>query len=60
VIGDAVTSPILGQVLAAAWRAAVAAVAAGADRGNARAALQTLRLRVQKSLTDPSTSSSLR
>jgi hypothetical protein len=46
-------------VLAAAWRAAVAAVAAGADRGHARAALQTLRLRVQKSLTDPSTSSSL-
>ncbi|MEO6021005.1 MAG: helix-turn-helix domain-containing protein [Knoellia sp.] len=59
VIGDSVTSPILGQVLAAAWRAAVAAVADGAEREIARAALQALRLRVETSPTDPSTSSSL-
>lgn len=45
VIGDAVTSPILGRLLVAAWRAAVVAVADGTERGSARTALQSLSLR---------------
>lgn len=36
-------SPVLGPVLAAAWRAALATVAAGAPPGQARAALTSLR-----------------
>ncbi|WP_067459838.1 TetR/AcrR family transcriptional regulator [Actinomadura macra] len=38
--------PLLGQVLAAAWRAALAAVAQGADPQHARAAIAALRLHV--------------
>jgi hypothetical protein len=45
-IGDALASPILGQVLAAAWRAAVAAAADRSEPGSARAALQALKLRI--------------
>lgn len=37
------TTPVLGPVLAAAWRAALAAVAEGADPQQARAALAALR-----------------
>lgn len=59
VIGDFVDSPTLGQVLAAAWRAAVTAVADGTEREIARTALQALRLRVDTSSTDPSAPSSL-
>jgi hypothetical protein len=39
-------SPILGRVLAAAWRAALAAVADGAEPEHARAALLALELRI--------------
>jgi AcrR family transcriptional regulator len=39
-------SPILGRVLAAAWRAALAAVADGAEPEQARAALLALELRI--------------
>lgn len=39
-------SPLLGRVLAAAWRAALVAVAAGADPQEARAALDTLEFRL--------------
>ena len=38
--------PVLGRVLAAAWRAALAAVADGSEPQQARAALLTLELRV--------------
>lgn len=38
-------SPILGPVLAAAWRAALLAVAEGAEAGQARDALQAIELR---------------
>lgn len=38
-------SPLLGRVLAAAWRAALAAVAEGAEPEDARAALLALELR---------------
>ena len=37
-------SPVLGRVLAAAWRAALAEIAGGADPEDARAALAALRL----------------
>jgi AcrR family transcriptional regulator len=37
-------TPLLGQVLAAAWRAALAAVAEGAEPEHARAAVAALRL----------------
>lgn len=37
-------TPVLGPVLAAAWRAALAAIAEGADPHQARAALAALRL----------------
>ena len=40
-------APLLGRVLAAAWRAALAAIADGADPGQARAALASLRLQSQ-------------
>ena len=39
-------SPVLGRVLAAAWRAALMAVAEGSDPQQARAALLTLELRL--------------
>ena len=39
------TSPVLGQVIAAAWRAALVAVAEGADPQQARAALLALEFR---------------
>ena len=39
-------SPVLGRVLAAAWRAAVVAVAEGSDPQQARAALLTLEFRL--------------
>lgn len=39
-------SPLLGRVLAAAWRAALVAVAAGADPQEARAALDALEFRL--------------
>jgi len=39
-------SPLLGLILAAAWRAAVAAVALGAEPGAARSALSLLDFRV--------------
>jgi AcrR family transcriptional regulator len=41
----AARSPVLGRVLAAAWRAALLAVADGTDPRSARAALQALELR---------------
>jgi hypothetical protein len=37
-------APLLGQVLAAAWRAALAAIAEGAEPKHARAAIAALRL----------------
>ena len=37
-------TPLLGRVLAAAWRAALAAVAEGAEPEDARAAIAALRL----------------
>jgi AcrR family transcriptional regulator len=39
-------SPVLGRVLAAAWRAALVAVAEGAEPQSARAALLALELRI--------------
>ncbi|MFT4220629.1 MAG: TetR family transcriptional regulator [Microbacterium sp.] len=42
VLGAAVGSPVLGRILAAAWRAALAAVADGADVDETRAALRVL------------------
>lgn len=42
------TSPVLGPVLAAAWRAALAAVAEGSGPEQARAALLALGIRVQE------------
>jgi len=42
----AVASPVLGRVLAAAWRAALAAVADGSEPKQARSALLALDLRV--------------
>lgn len=39
-------SPVLGRVLAAAWRAAIAAVADGSDPDQARAALVAVQLRL--------------
>jgi AcrR family transcriptional regulator len=39
-------SPVLGPVLAAAWRAALAAVAEGSDPDQARAALLAVELRI--------------
>ena len=44
--GTAGASPVLGRVLAAAWRAALAAVADGADPQEARAALVAFELRI--------------
>jgi AcrR family transcriptional regulator len=44
-LGETVT-PLLGQVLAAAWRAALAAVAEGAEPEDARAAIAALRVRL--------------
>ncbi|MEU4580252.1 TetR/AcrR family transcriptional regulator [Nonomuraea sp. ATR24] len=41
--GDLPSAPLLGRVLAAAWRAALAAVAEGAEPEHARAALAALR-----------------
>ena len=38
------TAPLLGRVLAAAWREALEAVAEGAEPGHARAAIAALRL----------------
>nr|WP_042177909.1 TetR/AcrR family transcriptional regulator [Kibdelosporangium sp. MJ126-NF4]CEL12844.1 transcriptional regulator, TetR family [Kibdelosporangium sp. MJ126-NF4]CTQ98530.1 transcriptional regulator, TetR family [Kibdelosporangium sp. MJ126-NF4] len=40
------TTPLLGRVLAAAWRAALAAIAEGAEVEQARAAIAALRLHV--------------
>lgn len=45
-IGDVLVSPILGRLLAAAWRAAVAAAADRSEADSARAALQALRIRI--------------
>jgi AcrR family transcriptional regulator len=42
----AAASPLLGRVLAAAWRAALAAVAEGSTPEQARAALRALELRI--------------
>ena len=42
-------SPVLGPVLAAAWRAALASVADGAEPDQARAALRALRLKIPSS-----------
>jgi hypothetical protein len=39
-------SPVLGRVLAAAWRAALVAVAEGSDLQQARAALLALEFRL--------------
>ncbi|MFI0374266.1 TetR/AcrR family transcriptional regulator [Actinomadura sp. 1N219] len=39
-------APLLGRVLAAAWRAALAAIAEGADPDHARAAISALRLHI--------------
>jgi AcrR family transcriptional regulator len=44
--GTAQASPVLGRVLAAAWRAALAAVAEGSEPDQARAALLAVELRV--------------
>jgi len=45
--GSAVpVTPLLGRVLAAAWRAALAAIAEGAEPGHARAAIAALSLHV--------------
>ena len=44
--GAAPASPIFGRVLAAAWRAALAAVADGAEPEQARAALRALEPRI--------------
>jgi hypothetical protein len=38
--------PLLGRVLAAAWRAALTAIAEGAEPEHARAAIAALRLHV--------------
>ena len=46
VLGSATTSPVLGRVLAAAWRAALAAVAEGTDAQEARAAIEALEVRM--------------
>jgi AcrR family transcriptional regulator len=45
-VSAAPASPVLGQVLAAAWRAALAAVAEGTEPGQARAALLAFELRI--------------
>lgn len=45
-LGQAAASPVLGQVLAAAWRAALIATADGTDPGDARAALASLTVRL--------------
>jgi hypothetical protein len=42
----ATTTPVLGRVLAAAWRAALVAVADGADPEEARAALLAIGLEI--------------
>ena len=44
--GTAPASPVLGRVLAAAWRAALVAVAEGSDPQQARAALLALEFRL--------------
>jgi AcrR family transcriptional regulator len=44
-LGGAARTPVLGRVLAAAWRAALAAVAEGAEPELARAAIAALGLR---------------
>jgi AcrR family transcriptional regulator len=41
-------SPVLGRVLAAAWRAALAAVAEGSEPDQARAALLTIELQIPR------------
>lgn len=47
---DAVpTTPVLGQVLAAAWRAALSAIAEGAEPEHARAALSALEVHLSGS-----------
>jgi len=43
----ALASPVLGRVLAAAWRAALGAVAEGSEPHQARAALLAFELRIQ-------------
>ncbi|MEV0584396.1 TetR/AcrR family transcriptional regulator [Nonomuraea sp. NPDC050310] len=44
-LGRHAPAPLLGRILAAAWRAALAAIADGAPPGQARAALAALHLR---------------
>ena len=44
--GTAPASPLLGQLLAAAWRAALAAVAEGSELDQARAALLAIELKI--------------
>ena len=46
VLGSATASPVLGRVLAAAWRAALAAIAEGTDAQEARAAIEALEVRM--------------
>jgi AcrR family transcriptional regulator len=45
-VSDAPASPVLGRVLAAAWRAALVAVAEGTEPRQARAALLAFELRI--------------
>ncbi|MCA0379268.1 MAG: TetR/AcrR family transcriptional regulator [Actinobacteria bacterium] len=46
VLSSATYSPVLGRVLAAAWRAALAAIAEGIDAQEARAAIEALEVRL--------------
>jgi len=46
VLSSATDSPVLGRVLAAAWRAALAAIADGIDAQEARAAIEAIEVRV--------------
>ena len=46
VLGSATDSPVLGRVLAAAWRAALAAIAEGTDALEARAAIEAFEIRL--------------
>lgn len=47
-LGSATGSPVLGRVLAAAWRAALAAIADGSDPMDARTALEVLEVRLPR------------
>lgn len=45
-LGSATASPVLGRVLAAAWRAALGAIAEGAGQSEARIAMEALEVRM--------------